>query len=162
VDILHDARQKTWILLHGLTDEALNERPAPEEWSIQEILDHLNKTDLMAVHVLKTRFKDSVIKDVKHQPLEIAEDRTQQRKAPEKLLPERKLMTLERCKDELDRARNELLTVISSISDKELTKVLPHPVFNELSVKQWIEFIGHHEIRHDKQMEEIIKRLTSE
>ncbi|MGG3626349.1 DinB family protein [Bacillus gobiensis] len=161
MNIIHEARQKTRLLIHNLSDETLNKRPSAEEWSIQEVLDHLNKTDQMSSTFLKHRMKEAEIKEVKKQPIEIVEDRSHPRKAPEKLMPDRKSITLEQCKNELDQAREQLTIIISSISEKDLTKVLPHAVFKELTVAQWIGFIGHHEVRHSKQIEEILEKLNS-
>lgn len=48
-------------------------------------------------------------------------------------------------KRELDVVRERLTAAIASLKEEDLKRVLPHPVFQELTVRQWIDFIGHHE-----------------
>lgn len=58
-------------------------------------------------------------------------------------------------KRELDVVREQLTAVIASLKEEDFERVLPHPLFQELTVRQWIEFIGHHDKRHLSQIKEI-------
>jgi uncharacterized damage-inducible protein DinB len=57
MSIFNEARKELWSEIQGLSDEMLNKRPAEDEWSIQEVIDHLKKIDLMALQILKEQIK---------------------------------------------------------------------------------------------------------
>ena len=44
MSIFNEARKELWSEIQGLSDEMLNKRPAEDEWSIQEVIDHLKKS----------------------------------------------------------------------------------------------------------------------
>ena len=49
---------------------------------------------------------------------------------------------------------------IIAANEKDLEqKSFPHPLFKELSLKQWIPFVGLHEKRHLLQIEELKSKL---
>ncbi|WP_257349517.1 DinB family protein [Pseudalkalibacillus decolorationis] len=54
----------------------------------------------------------------------------------------------------------EIRTVIKNIDDPDLLqkRSFAHPIFKEMQLAQWIEFIGYHERRHIKQIEEILSK----
>lgn len=43
MSIFNEARQQIWEELKGLSDEEFNRKPAADEWSVREVLDHLKK-----------------------------------------------------------------------------------------------------------------------
>lgn len=43
MSIFNVARKELWSEIQGLSDETLNKRLAEDEWSIQEVIDHLKK-----------------------------------------------------------------------------------------------------------------------
>lgn len=44
MSIFNEARKELWSEIQGLSDETLNKRPSEDEWSIQEVIDHLKKS----------------------------------------------------------------------------------------------------------------------
>ncbi|MDA7028544.1 DinB family protein [Bacillus sp. CLL-7-23] len=158
--IFHEARKELWSEVQGLSDHDLTKRPELEEWSIQEVLDHLKKIDLVALQLFKEQVPDAPVKPIEEKPVKNSEDRRSKRKAPSFVEPERKTIDAEAIKNELDHVRTQLNSVISTFDKKDFQKVLPHPIFEELSVSQWIDFIGHHEIRHLHQIREIKEKLS--
>lgn len=44
MSIFNEARKELWNEIQGLPDNDINKRPAENEWSIQEVLDHLKKS----------------------------------------------------------------------------------------------------------------------
>lgn len=62
-------------------------------------------------------------------------------------------------KAELDNVRTQLTSVIAAFHDEDFQRVPPHPIFEELTVRQWLDFIGHHERRHIKQIKEVKQKL---
>lgn len=159
MSIFNEARQQTWEELKGLSDEEFNQKPAADEWSIREVLDHLKKIDETAQTLLSKHAKDAPLKEIEEKPMEFIEDRTNKRPAPSHLEPEQKRISVIEAKQELDTARQQLTAVISSLNEEDFKRVLPHPVFQELTIRQWIDFIGHHEMRHINQIEEIKQKI---
>ncbi|MEW4059725.1 hypothetical protein CHH79_10065 [Bacillus siamensis] len=159
MSIFNEARQQTWEELKGLSDEEFNQKPAADEWSVREVLDHLKKIDESAQSLLSKQAKDAPFKKIEEKPMEFIEDRTNKRPAPSQLEPEQNRISVIEAKQELDTARQQLTAVISSLNEEDFERVLPHPVFQELTIRQWIDFIGHHEKRHINQIKEIKQKI---
>ncbi|MEH6974214.1 MULTISPECIES: DinB family protein [Bacillus] len=160
MSIFNEARKETWSEIRELSDDDINKRPEQDEWSIQEVLDHLKKLDLQAARLFRERIRSAPFRTIEAKPVHVSEDRSVKRKAPDSLEPERKTTDLLAIKAELDHARSQLTTVIATLQEEDFERVLPHSVFKELTVRQWIDFIGHHEKRHVKQIQEIKKKLS--
>lgn len=159
MSIFYEARLETWNEIKGLTDDQLNKKPSADEWSIREVLDHLKLIDAAAQTAFKDRVKDAPLKEIEEKPLEMAEDRTNKRKAPSHFEPDQSYMSGSQMKQELDVVREQLTSIIASLKEDDFNRVLPHPVFQELTVKQFIDFIGHHEKRHLSQIKEIKEKI---
>ncbi|ASB87762.1 uncharacterized protein S101395_01226 [Bacillus sonorensis] len=43
MSVFNEARKETWSEIQGLSDDVINTKPGKDEWSIQEVLDHLKK-----------------------------------------------------------------------------------------------------------------------
>jgi len=57
-------------------------------------------------------------------------------------------------------ARSEVLAYLERTQDRDLGVYRwQHPFLGSLSFYEWMEFLGAHEIRHAKQMQEIAARL---
>lgn len=89
MSIFNEARQQTWEELKGLSDEEFNQKPAADEWSVREVLDHLKKIDESAQSLLSKQAKDAPFKKIEEKPMEFIEDRTNKRPAPSQLEPEK-------------------------------------------------------------------------
>ncbi|WP_342498337.1 DinB family protein [Bacillus sp. FSL M8-0350] len=160
MSILHEARQELWHELQGLSEEQLNQKLSDDTWSIQEVADHLKKMDLVAAKHLAAEGKKAPIKEYEPKPVEMAEDRSKKATAPSIVEPERKHVTPPtHLKDELDTAREQLNQILSTFTEEDFKRVIAHPVFKELSLKQYLDFIGAHEKRHIHQIKEIKEQL---
>lgn len=90
----------------------------------------------------------------------MAEDRSRKATAPSIVEPERKHVTPTHLKDELDTAREQNFNqILSTFTEDDFKRVIAHPVFEELSLKQYLDFIGAHEKRHIHQIKEIKEQL---
>ncbi|HBU92358.1 MAG TPA: DinB family protein [Bacillus pumilus] len=159
MSLLHDARQELWQELQGLNEEQLNQKLSDDTWSIQEVAEHLKKMDLVAAKHLAAEGKKAPIKEYEPKPVEMAEDRSRKATAPSIVEPERKHVTPTHLKDELDTAREQLNQILSTFTEDDFKRVIAHPVFEELSLKQYLDFIGAHEKRHIHQIKEIKEQL---
>lgn len=161
MSVFNEARKETWSEIQGLSDDVINTKPGKDEWSIQEVLDHLKKIDLKTAQLFKENIRSAPLKAIQAKPVEASENRYDKRKAPDFLEPERKTKYCLTIKTELDHARQQLTSIIASFHKADFQRVLPHPIFLELTVEQWIDFIGHHEKRHIKQIQDIKRKLSS-
>lgn len=145
MSIFNEARKETWSEIRELSDDDINKRPEQDEWSIQEVLDHLKNSICRLTRLFRERIRSAPFRTIEAKPVHVSEDRSVKRKAPDSLEPERKTTDLLAIKAELDHARSQLTTVIATLQEEDFERVLPHSVFKELTVRQWIDFIGHHE-----------------
>ncbi|MFS0657073.1 DinB family protein [Bacillus sp. 179-C3.3 HS] len=159
MSLLHEARQELWQELQGLNEEQLNKKMSEDTWSIQEVADHLKKMDLVAAKHLAAEGKKAPLKEYEPKPVELAEDRSNKATAPSIVEPDRKHVTPTQLKDELDTARDQLNQILSSFTEEDFKRVIAHPVFKELSIKQYLDFIGAHEKRHIHQIREVKEQV---
>ncbi|MCD7035857.1 DinB family protein [Metabacillus sp. GX 13764] len=141
--------------LEEIPAEKFKEKPSSTEWSPSELADHLQKIEHVMTNTLKKIAANAEEKSLPEKNLEIITDRSNKREAPESVAPSEELMDKEHAITSLTEARRDLMTFADLIEYDLTERALKHPVMGELSVKQWIEFIGYHEERHLKQLREI-------
>lgn len=62
----------------------------------------------------------------------------------------------------LEKSREELLEHIRALDGLDLTRAaVPHPYFGPLHGYQWLVLLGHHELRHLRQMQQTVQQLQS-
>lgn len=155
-----EAREKLLNAVEGLTDEELNRKPSGDRWSIRQILEHLY---LMEGGIAKT-IQHQLAKDDGHKapdkPIERTVDRSVKVEAPDFARPANDFVTLHELKEKLTQTHG-LLSKIAETAPDELLEVksFPHPVFGDMNLKQWIPFVGYHELRHINQIQEVKEAL---
>jgi len=138
-------------------------RPAPERWSVLEILEHLvlverRLTFLFNQWLAEAREKGLPPEDDSDaepkRDLEIVTNRGYQVTASEAVHPRAGL-------DEaaawaaLEEARRELKATVLSGGDLPMGRFSrPHPALGPLNFYEWVEFVGWHEARHTGQIRE--------
>jgi uncharacterized damage-inducible protein DinB len=151
-------------------------RPDEGCWSVAEIIEHLAITEqnmvrligmllqkaesaaaenpatgddapaTAATHAFKPFSLDSHIEQIRDKKLN----------APEQVRPNgqvalaESLTNLQRTRDAVESFRTRL-----EAADPEAA-TYPHPAFGALNVYQWLAFIGHHEARHLRQIEQLL------
>jgi hypothetical protein len=163
IKLLNDSHKQTLDLIEGLNDEQLKFKPAPEKWSALEVAEHI----LMAEGLLfsaveralaekqnpewetKTKGKTEFLERVM-----VSRDRKAQ--APESIVPSGKL-TRDEVISKLKAARAKTLKFAeeTKLPLKAHTVDHPFPVFSTLNAYQWLIYIPLHNIRHNKQIEEV-------
>lgn len=159
-----EARAKLLETVSGLTDQELNEKPADDKWSIKQILEHLYVMESVIIKTIQSELQTGNYKKASDKPIERTIERSIKIKAPDFAQPSDDFKTLEELTSKLS-ATHDLLKMISETVPPENLdeKSYPHPVFGNMSLKQWIPFIGYHELRHIEQIEEVkafLKRTT--
>ncbi len=160
VKVIEEARKELLAALDGLTDEVINRKPADDKWSIKQILEHLYLFEIGVVQKVKDQLATGEEGRVKDKPIHLAINRAIKVEAPNNVKPSETFATLDELKRHLVSSRKKLIELVNEADDEALEqKALPHPGFNMLSLKQWIEFIGWHERRHILQIQEVKEEM---
>jgi uncharacterized damage-inducible protein DinB len=163
-------RQSLYDAVADLSQAQLDFKPAPEVWSISEILSHLNKVErglpkLYAMLLQKLEetgwqpeTPGSVLNSLDYAQLDVA---TQKVQAPERVLPQSGLTKTELL-EALKQSRQSVLDAIAPAGDYDLSGAKwPHPALGEINFYQWVLFIGKHEQRHLNQIEGLKKLIPA-
>ena len=163
VKLLNDSHKQTLDLLEGLSEEQLKFKPAPEKWSVLEVAEHIYLAEgLLFASVekalaekqnpeweTKTKGKTEFLERVM-----VSRDR--KATAPESIVPSGKLTrdgVIAKLKE--SRAKSLKFAEETKLPLKAHTLDHPFPVFNTLNAYQWLIYIPLHNIRHNKQIEEV-------
>ena len=151
--------------------ELRKRKPAPEAWSVAEVLEHLGIVERRITQLL-TRFiaqarearmpEPNVPESIVHS-IDMATVRDRSRKVASSevhLLPIRGLEATTAWL-ELETARRALLAVIADAQRIDLSSTrYPHFILGPLNGYQWLAFVAGHEARHTAQIEEIASRVS--
>lgn len=159
-EIINDidgVRANLYAAVTDLSQEQLDFKPAPDEWSISEILSHLQVVEkglpkLYTIMLqkaaeagLQPETDGSWLHSLDDAGLEVV---TQKMPAPERVLPKAGIAKAELL-ESLRQSRQAVVDAVSQAGNHDLSGVKwPHPALGEINFYQWILFIGKHEMRH--------------
>jgi uncharacterized damage-inducible protein DinB len=138
-------------------------RPSEGKWSAAELLAHLmmveraviGKADRVRQHPPK---RVSLLKRI-HIPMALVESRWIRRESPMPVRPEM-LSDKESMLAELRTVRERSLAFLEETRGRNLGDYCwTHPALGTLNTYGWMQFIASHEVRHTKQMREIVASL---
>ncbi|MTH54807.1 DUF1569 domain-containing protein [Bacillus mangrovi] len=160
-DHMQQVREDLLNTVNSITNEQFNTKPAPDEWSIGQVMDHLQKIEHAVLTNLKKSIQFAEEKTIEEKQLAVVTDRSHKVDAPEYTVPGPVPIDRIEAETALEEARRNLNHFAQLLAeDFDLSsKALKHPVLGELSIKQWIEFVGYHEERHLLQIHEIKERI---
>lgn len=146
--------------VEGMTDEKLNQKPSPEEWSPMQILDHMQLMENTVAKGVSHELTKETSEKAMKKPIALTVSRSFKVKAPKHVKPTEEFVTLEEMKKRLNASHNFLYEVYAQANSELLhKKSMAHPVFGKLPLVQWFPFVGLHEKRHFKQLEETLSKL---
>jgi len=149
-------RDEVLASVSNLTDDQLNEGKEEGNWSIMQVLDHLYLMEHAIVHTISKQLVKGETKTTSEKPIQFTTDRSVKVDAPAFVIPPNEFTSLKEMNIKLSKSRELLNHVISSANPTLFEqRTYPHPVFGDLSLNQWIPFIGLHEKRHLAQIEEL-------
>ena len=154
---LQSIREEVLNEISDIPQESLNKRENGEKWSIGQVLDHLQRTERVVTKSAKYLMTKGEECTVTEKPLELIVDRSRKVKVPENIAPTNEAVDKLKAITLLEESRRDLINFVGTLpEDANLTnKAMKHPFMGDLSLKQWIEFIGYHEKRHLLQIREI-------
>ena len=166
---LDKSRQALLAAAERVNDDLFPMRPSAEEWSVAEILHHLEIVenriaDRVAQGIAAARqsgwaadaYDPEVLRSMDRFQIERVITPIQTRNPPEAGRSREELFT------GLRASREKLLGVIRGGTDVSWSKIVaPHPALGELNLYQWLMFVARHEDRHRAQLERAHSRLVA-
>ncbi len=154
--INEEVRAQLIVEVLSLSDDDLNQKPSDDKWSVRQILEHLYLMEGGIAKIIKRQLSKGEFQTTSIKPIEMAVDRTIKVDVPNFAKPSEDYKTCAELLDHLAVTHEFLNTIEKSVTDEQLDeKVYPHPVFGEMSLKQWIPFVAYHELRHLEQIKEV-------
>ena len=145
----------------GLSDAQLNFKPAPEKWSVAQVLEHIASAEDMfmgMVHdqVMKSpaRTEADDVKAIDQLILTAIPDRTEKRSAPEPLIPTNRYGSAKAALDHFTESRGKTIAFLKDTKDLR-DHAMDSPLGKKLDGYEWILFAAAHSERHTKQMIEV-------
>jgi len=163
VDVLTTARSRLLGAVAGLDQARLDAAPSSGEWSIGEILHHLQLIEGSVVRVLARQLEraeksgggpdpldDSILGSLERFDVEHSSEKIS---APSGFIPRHGLSRQELLEGLAD-SRAALLAEVEKAGAHDLSRLtFPHPVLGRLDMYQWLLYVGQHELRHLHQIE---------
>lgn len=145
-----------------IADPMFSRSPAEREWSIAEVVHHLCLVEEAVIRELEKELANpprrvGFLK--KLMPTSIVASRLLRVKSPRSVVPLNPPPRTEVIAN-YDEVRSRLKQLCSSHGEDRLKQlVFKHPVLGEIDGIATVSFVGYHELRHYKQIREVIKKL---
>lgn len=160
MDVNEQARKELLEEVNGISDEDLNRKLADNKWSIKQVLEHLYLMEGVITKTIEGQLDNGKSVNAEEKPIELTQNRAKKVEAPDFARPSESYATLDELKQKLDKTHKQLMDLEKTSNKKLMSeRGYPHPLFSDLSLKQWIPFVGYHELRHTEQIKEIKSAL---
>lgn len=160
---LERVRRDLLAVVDRVPAENWQKRPAEGGWSVAEVVAHLTMVETAVVSGatkwMQTQPKPVPLWKRWHIPPALGTLRLVKVKSPipldSRLVGEKEAM-LERFRS----VREQTLAFLGANKHRDLRRWRrPHPFMGSFNGKAWLKFVGYHELRHTKQIRQIMKRL---
>jgi hypothetical protein len=163
IKLLKDSRAEFEHAVSGLSEAQWKWKPAPERWSVGECAEHIMLAESLLFARAQVAIKNDPTIDWEEATkgktellLRVMAPRMGKAQAPEDIVPSGKLdraTTMKRFAE----VRGITLKFVedTKLPLKEHLAEHPFPIFNPLNAYQWVLYIPLHNMRHDKQIEEV-------
>ena len=170
-DDIDATRARLLQTVEGLSADEQNFRPAPEKWSVAEVVEHLSIIESRVARLLGKLLEKAEAEagagsaGAAFAPVSVAEfveaSRAQKLEAPENVRPAGAPLadSLEALRD--SRAALHALRPRVEQTDCAAAR-FPHPIWGPLNLYQWLLFVGAHEARHIAQIEALKETMNAE
>jgi len=150
-----------------VTADMRGRKPAPDRWSVADVLEHLSIIEARVVMMLGVMIPTAperaglVSSGLADAAIAAIRDRSSRVVAPDAIQPTG-TVSPDAAWAALEGSRASLLALLDGAEGRDLTQITrQHPVLGPLDGYQWIAAIGGHEVRHAAQIVEIVGTLTS-
>lgn len=144
----------------GLSAAQWTFKPAPDRWSIAEVVEHLGATeDKLRGYVVDVVMKGPAapgrdVKAIDEKIMMFIPDRSKKAQAPEELKPTDRFGSPENALKHLEESRTKTEDVLKNTPDLR-GHAAESPIGDKLDGYDWILFIAAHSDRHTKQILEV-------
>jgi hypothetical protein len=170
-DLLAHERRALIATANAVPSHLRERRPAPDRWSVAEVIDHLARVEEGVTKLLVTRGSTAPVEAPDDAALAAAQlsaervaglrDRRVQFEAPERVRPGA-ACDYEAAMRRVAAAREALLAALGGCHPDALARVTyVHPAIGRLTLAGWVESVAHHEARHVGQIAEIAGKLQA-
>src|SRR5699024_5392574 len=147
-----EAREALWNSVRDVHHERFNQKPAADEGSIKQILEHLYLMEGAIANNIETQLASGKEEEAKKRTFELRVHRTTKVEAPNEFQPTDDEASILEMEEKLATSHQALQKIANEYSEATLAKKsMPHPAFGNMSLDQWVTFVGYHEDRHTKQ-----------
>ncbi len=148
--------------VQGLSEAQLNFKPAPDKWSVAQVLEHIASAEdmlfgLVEGQALKSPPRADSSEDIKaidNLILTAIPDRSQKRSAPEPLIPANRYGSAADALKHFTESRAKTIALMQDGKDLR-DHAMDSPLGKQLDPYQWLLFISAHSQRHTKQILEV-------
>ncbi len=163
IQYLKDSQAEFVKAVSNLSDDQWKWKPAPERWSVGECAEHIMLAEgllfaraQVAIKNPATADWETATKGKTELLLRVMAPRMGKATAPEDIVPSGKVPRAE-IMSRFAEVRATTLTFVekTDLPLKEHIAEHPFPIFNPLNAYQWVLYIPLHNMRHDKQIEEV-------
>src|SRR5713226_2023144 len=144
----------------GLSDAQWNFKPAPERWSVAQVMEHIAAAEdylrgLTEEKVMKAPGDSSRdVKQIDDMVLAMVPDRSHKADAPEPLRPTNRFGSPQGALKHFLESRAKTEAMLKSTPDLR-AHAIDSPLGKKLDAYEWILFIAAHSDRHTKQINEV-------
>lgn len=145
--------------------KSLSTRPAENEWSVAEVVEHLCLVEGAVMGFVKSKLDEPPVKVSflkKLLPMRIVSLRVKRLQAPKRVEPSRNLPPMEELVKRYDTIRAGTKDVCIKEGRERLSGVcFKHPYFGDMDGAAAVSMLAFHEQRHLKQIRDILKKLSA-
>ena len=160
---LHATRKQFLDALAKVSDAQWHWKPAPDEWSVAEVAEHIALSEENLGAMIRKMVKGpaaaaeklAAVKGKEEKMLAGMVDRSQKAQAPEMLKPVKRWKTKADLVAFFKEKRDANIAYAERTDDELRTRLLPHPAFGDLDLYQWLFLISGHAERHTLQIREV-------
>ena len=161
LDTVH-AELKTTV--NGVDPALLSKRPAENEWSVAEVIEHLCLVEGAVMKGIKVKLAQPPVKVSflkKFFPMRIVSLRMKRLQAPKYVQPANDLPPMNELLDKFDALRANTKEICIKEGARLNQVCLKHPYFGDMDGAAAVSMVAFHEQRHLKQIRETLKKLTN-
>lgn len=161
LDAVHERLANT---VNAVDPALLYKRPAENEWSVAEVIEHLCLVEGAVMKGIKVKLAQPPVKVSflkKFFPMRIVSLRVKRLQAPKYVQPATDLPPIAELLKKFDAQRASTKEICIQEGPERLRQVcLKHPYFGDMDGAAAVSMVAFHEQRHLKQIHEIIKKLS--
>ena len=149
----------------GVDPALLPKRPAENEWSVAEVVEHLYLVETAVMKFIKSKLDQPPVRVnplKKLLPMRIVSLRFRRLQAPKYVQPSSDLPPMDELLEKFDALRADTKEICRNEGEERLSQIcVKHPYFGDMDGAAAVSMVAFHEQRHLKQIREILKKLAN-